>query len=239
LVGTAGLFLAALLFAVLFPDGADESVSEPSDDPAGDSASVMLTSPETVASSIDRKPGVASGTPLRMLYLVPATGIWWPEVKPFEDLHNSGTIKLTLTSWRYSAVSIHADVEPKPIQLLLSDAKAADYDALIVGGGLGLVKLTEGSPESRDAERLIREMLDDGKIVSAFSAGPGVLAKMGLLKGITATGNKLIHEDVRSRFRVTLKDSAVERSGQIITGRDVDALPQFTAELFRAVEERR
>ncbi|MBC7966342.1 MAG: protein kinase [Fuerstia sp.] len=235
LVGTAGLMLAALLFVVFLSDGPIEPVADTVSDSAGDE----LPSPETVAPSIDSNATVASGTPPRILYLVPATDLWWPDVAPFSQLHNSRTIALTLTSWRNSAVSIHADGEPVPIPLLLSNARAVDYDALIVGGGRGLWELTKDCEESRDAERLIREMLDDGKIVAGFSAGPGVLAKMGLLNGVTATGHKLIHEDVRSRFRVTLTDADVVRSGQIITGRDVDTLPQFTAELLRAVQESR
>ena len=243
LVGTTGLIFAALLFAVLRPDRSNDSVNEPVDDSASDSASdsatVIPKPPDTVAPPIDSKPRVASGTPSRILYLVPATEFWWGDVAPFFILQNNGTIKLTLTSWTNSATSIHADGEPVPIPLLLSDAKATDYDVLIVGGGRGLWELTEDSTDSREAERLIREMLADGKIVAAFSAGPGVLAKMGLLNGVTATGHKLIHEDVRSRFKVTLTDAEVERSGQIITGRDADTLPQFTAELLRAVDEGR
>lgn len=239
LFGAAGLILSALLFVFLRPDSSNVSVNESSDDSVSDSATVIPTPPETVAPAIGSKRGVASGTPHRVLYLVPATDFWWPDVKTFYQLHTSGEIRLTLTSWTTSASSIHPDGEPVQISLLLADARAADYDALIVGGGRGLVKLTVNSPESRDAERLIREMLADGKIVSAFSAGPGVLAKMGLLNGVTATGHEEIREDVRSRFRVTLTDSEVERSGQIITGRDADTLPQFTAELLRAVDEGR
>ena len=118
---------------------------------------------------------------------------------PFFVLQRNDTIELTLTSWTNSAVSIHANGEPTQIPLLLSDARAADYDALIVGGGRGLMKLTENSAESRDAERLIREMLADGKIVSAFSGGPAVLAKLGLLNNVTATGHELIREDMRTK----------------------------------------
>ena len=236
-IGMAGLMFSVLLFVLLNTEESSNSVSDAVGDSRGESTAVIVPPPVLIAPSVAGKPGVASRIPLRILYLVPATDFWWPDVTPFYQLQNSGTIKLTLTSWTNSAVSIHANGEPTKIPLLLSDAKAADYDALIVGGGRGLMKLTENSEESRDAERLIREMLDDGKIVSAFSGGPAVLAKMGLLKGATATGHELIREDVHSRFGVTLTDSEVERSGQIITGRDTDALPQFTAELLRAIED--
>ena len=238
-IGMAGLMFAVLLFVFLNPDESGNSVSDAVGDSAGESTAVILPPPVLVAPSIASKPGGASGTPPRILYLVPATEFWWPEVAPFYQLHGSGKIELTLTSWTNSAVSIHANGEPTQIPLLLSDARAADYDALIVGGGRGLMKLTENSAESRDAGRLIREMLADGKIVSAFSGGPAVLAKLGLLNKVTATGHELIREDVHSRFGVTLTDSEVERSGQIITGRDTDTLPQFIAELLRAVNEGR
>ena len=227
LFGAAGLMLAALLFALLRPEGSNNSAGR------------ILPPPEPTAPSIGRISKVATSTPPRILYLVPATDFWWGDVTPFFMLDNNGTIKLTLTSWTNSAVSIHANGEPVPIPLLLSDANAKDYDALIVGGGRGLWELTENSEDSRDAERLIRQMLADGKIVSAFSAGPGVLAKMGLLNNVTATGHELIHEDVRSRFGVTLTDSEVEHSGQIITGRDPDTLWKFIAELMRTLEARR
>ncbi len=237
LIGMAGLMFSVLLFVLLNTEESSNSVSDAVGDSPGESTAVIVPPPVLIAPSIAGKPGVASGTPPRILYLVPATEFWWPEVAPFYQLHGSGKIELTLTSWTNSAVSIHADGEPTQIPLLLSNARAADCDALIVGGGRGLARLTENSAESRDAERLIREMLDDGKIVSAFSAGPGVLAKMGLLNGVTATGHALIREDVHSRFGVKLTDSEVERSGQIITGRDTDTLPQFTAELLRAIED--
>ena len=227
LIGTAGLILAALLFAVRRPDGTTDLAKE------------ILPPSVPSAPSIGSKARIASGSPPRVLYLVPATEFWWGDVSPFFLLNKSGAITLTLTSWTNPAVSIHKTDEPVPIRVLLSEARSADYDALIVGGGRGLWELTEDSEESRDAERLIRQMLADGKIVSAFSAGPGVLAKMGLLNDVTATGHELTHEDVRSRFGVTLTDSEVEHSGQIITGRDADTLPQFIAELLRAFDEHR
>ena len=239
LVGTAGLMFAVLSFVILNPGESGNSPSHAGVDPAVKSTPAVLPPPVLVAPSIASKSGVASATSPRILYLVPATEIWWPEVAPFKQLHANGKIELTLTSWTNSAVSIHADGEPTQIPLLLSDARADDYDALIVGGGRGLWKLTDNSEESRDAERLIRQMLADGKIISAFSAGPGVLAKMGLLNDVTATGHELIREDVRSRFGVTLTTSEVEHSGQIITGRDPNSLWKFIAELMRTLEARR
>ena len=198
-IGMAGLMFAVLLFVFLNPDESGNSVSDAVGDSAGESTAVILPPPVLVAPSIASKPGVASGTPPRILYLVPATEFWWSDVMPFFVLQRNDTIELTLTSWTNSAVSIHANGEPTQIPLLLSDARAADYDALIVGGGRGLMKLTENSAESRDAERLIREMLADGKIVSAFSGGPAVLAKLGLLNNVTATGHELIREDMRTK----------------------------------------
>ena len=96
---------------------------------------------------------------------------------------------------------------------------------MVLTGGPGLLTLLEDTQESHDAERLIRQMLADGKPVAAITVGPEVLAKMGLLSGVTATGHELTREDVRTRFGISLMDTEVEHSGQIITGRDADVLP--------------
>ena len=82
-------------------------------------------------------------------------------------------------------------------------------------------------------------MLTDDKIVAAWSVGPGVLAKMGLLEGVTATGHELIRADVRERFGISLTGAEVEHNGPIITGRDADTLPQLIVELLRTVNQTR
>ena len=221
----AGLLLTAVLFAFLPPDAADDSVI------------VTAQLPETVAPLNKTKAPIVSGTPLRVLLVVPATEFWWGDVSPIILSLKAANVEWTMTSWVNPAVSIHETDAPVQVGVLLHDVQASDYDAVILGGGRGLWKLTEDSTESRDAERIIRQMLADGKIVSAFSAGPGVLAKMGLLNGVTATGHEWIREDVRTRFQISLTDSEVEHSGQIITGRDADTIPQFTAELLRSLNQ--
>ncbi|MCK5843642.1 MAG: DJ-1/PfpI family protein, partial [Victivallales bacterium] len=67
----------------------------------------------------------------------------------------------------------------------LDDLSAKNLDAVLLPGGL------PGSTHLRDDERvirLVREMAEAGKIVSAICAAPIVLAKAGLMKGKTCTG---------------------------------------------------
>ena len=74
-----------------------------------------------------------------------------------------------------------AKVEP---DLLIGQARAADYDAVVVVGGMG-------SPEhlwdNQELHSLLQQCQKDGKILAAICLSGAVLAKAGLLAGKQAT----------------------------------------------------
>ena len=261
MVGTAaGLLLIALGFALWDRDGSTDAVAQDetaSTVPAAAGAAAASQRPRDVFEDRSQRSGsdlspnesqsgtpavgntkiAASGDHPRVLFLVPSVDYWWGDISPILHTLNNASISWTMTSWGNPAVSIHETDKPVPMGVLLKDAKSADYDALVLTGGPGLLSLLEDTQESRDAERLIRQMLADGKPVAAITVGPAVLAKMGLLSGVTATGHERTREDVRTRFGISLTENEVERSGQIITGRDADVLPQIAAELLRTLQQ--
>ena len=99
--------------------------------------------------------------------------------------------------------------------------------------------MTSDSQQSRDAERIITQMLAQKRLVTAVCMGPAVLAKVGVLDGIPATGSERIRDKCRQMFGVTLRSTPVERSGNIITGCDDKTIPEFTRELLKALAEKR
>lgn len=82
----------------------------------------------------------------------------------------AGPVKGTFDAW------LSAD-------LALAEARAADYDAVVLAGGEGAPALLE----DRSALRLCRDMAASGRVLAAICASASVLAEAGALDGRRAT----------------------------------------------------
>jgi protease I len=116
--------------------------------------------------------------------------------------------------------------------LLIRDARAADFDALILPGGVG-------NPDqlrtNEDAIGLIREFDSAGKPVAAICHGPWLLVEADLLRGRKATSWKSIRTDLRNAGAEVV-DEEVVVDENIITSRKPDDVPAFTDAVIEAVE---
>lgn len=68
--------------------------------------------------------------------------------------------------------------------IVLSDAKAHDYAAIVVVGGMGSPEYLWEEPKLHE---LVKEMSRDGKVVAAICLSGAALAKAGVLNGKHAT----------------------------------------------------
>ena len=118
--------------------------------------------------------------------------------------------------------------------ITIVDARAADYDALILPGGVG-------NPDklrtSEDAIGLIREFDSADKPVAAICHGPWLLVEADLLRGRKATSWKSIRTDLRNAGAEVV-DEEVVVDGNVITSRKPDDVPAFTNALIEAIEAR-
>jgi protease I len=116
--------------------------------------------------------------------------------------------------------------------LLIRDARAADFDALILPGGVG-------NPDqlrtNEDAIGLIREFDSAGKPVAAICHGPWLLVEADLLRGRKATSWKSIRTDLRNAGAEVV-DEEVVIDGNLITSRKPDDVPAFTDAVIEAIE---
>ena len=116
--------------------------------------------------------------------------------------------------------------------ILISEARAADYDALLLPGGVG-------NPDKlrmhEDAIDLIREFANMGKPVAAICHGPWLLVEADLLRGKKATSWKSIRTDLKNAGAIVV-DQEVVTDGNIITSRKPDDVPAFTAALIGVIE---
>ena len=116
--------------------------------------------------------------------------------------------------------------------LTIRDARAADFDALILPGGVG-------NPDqlrtNGDAIGLIREFASAGKPVAAICHGPWLLVEADLLRGRRATSWKSIRTDLRNAGAQVVEEEVVTDEN-IITSRKPDDVPAFTDALIAAIE---
>ena len=122
----------------------------------------------------------------------------------------------------------------KPDQTI-SDAHEADYDALLLPGGVGNPDQLRMNDE---AVGLIRDFAKAGKPVAAICHGPWLLVEADLLRGRRATAWTSIRTDLRNAGAEVV-DEAVVTDGNIITSRKPDDVPAFTAALIDAIESKR
>ncbi|CAK7071859.1 MAG: Protein/nucleic acid deglycase 3 [Parabacteroides sp.] len=114
--------------------------------------------------------------------------------------------------------------------LLFADADFTEADALILPGGM------PGSNNLNACEPLKEALLQQyrqGKIVAAICAAPLVLGGLGLLKGRKATCYPSFEATL---IGATATGEAVEKDGNVITGKGPGLVMEFALALVAAIK---
>ena len=126
----------------------------------------------------------------------------------------------------YDGGSVKPDITFDQVEL-------SGYHAIYIPGGYAPEKLAE----SELVLNLVKEARRRGLVVAAICHGPLVLARAGVIDGVKATGYSAVLDELRKAGGIVVTEKAV-RDGDIITGTDPSALPQFTKLLAEALAER-
>jgi protease I len=154
---------------------------------------------------------------------------------PLEILRGKGAeVKLASPDLKPIQATVHDD-PGKTIRpdLTIEDARAADFDALILPGG---VRNPDKLRTNEAAIELIRAFNKAGKPVAAICHGPWLLVEADLVRGKTATGWPSIRTDLRNAGANVVDEPAVT-DGNIVTSRKPDDVPAFTDAVIRLVEK--
>jgi len=119
---------------------------------------------------------------------------------------------------------------PAKATLAAVDAKAADFDGVVIPGGFAPDYVRRSQPMLE----LVRGLHARGKPLAAICHGPWVLCSTPALKGRTATGFHSIRDDMENAG-ATFVDREVVVDGHVITSRTPDDLPAFTKALLAAL----
>ena len=122
---------------------------------------------------------------------------------------------------------------PVKVDKALSEAKASDYDAIVLPGG-------QMNPDllrvDKDALALIKAFFDAGKTVAAICHAPWLLIDTGIAKGRKMTSYKSIKQDVINAGALW-EDSEVVTDKGVITSRNPGDLEAFSKKIIEEVLE--
>lgn len=104
---------------------------------------------------------------------------------------------------------------------LISELNWADYDGIVLPGGIPGTPNLAASPAVTDALKLFDA---EGKLIAAICAAPSVLGQIGLLEGRDATSYPGFAEKM---LGCNYKTDAVVRDGNIITSRGMGTAIEF------------
>jgi protease I len=116
--------------------------------------------------------------------------------------------------------------------LLVADARAEDFDALLLPGG---VRNPDALRTEAAAIALIRAFAKGGKPVAAICHGPWLLVEADLLRGRRATSWPSIRTDLRNAGADVIDEAAVT-DGNIVTSREPGDVLAFTDALIALIE---
>ena len=136
-----------------------------------------------------------------------------------------------------SASPIQATVRDDPGKavrpdLTIAQAKAEDFDALLLPGG---VRNPDTLRADCQAIALIRAFDAAGKPIAAICHGPWLLVEADLLRGRRATCWRSIRTDLTNAGATVVDEPAVT-DGNIVTSREPDDVQAFTEALIALLE---
>jgi protease I len=117
----------------------------------------------------------------------------------------------------------------------VEEARADDYDALVVPGGVGnpdTMRLDENAVE------LVRRFFEQGKPVGVICHGPWMLVEAGVVRGRTVTSWPSLRTDIRNAGGNWVDKEVVVEDG-LVTSRKPDDLPAFTKKIVEEFAEGR
>ena len=120
-----------------------------------------------------------------------------------------------------------------PIDLQIGDVLGADFDMLVLPGGERSVGKLALNPHTK---RIVGHFLDAGKPIAAIDQGVTLLAQARKLAGRTLAAPESAREALETVGGL-LSEEPVILDGALLTARDVEALPEFVAQLLRLFTE--
>jgi protease I len=156
-------------------------------------------------------------------------------VEPRKALDEAGatTELVSLEEGSIQAFNHYDKADTFEVDRTVEEARAADYDALVLPGGVG-------NPDTLRADEnavaFVRDFFEQAKPVAAICHGPWLLVEAGVVRGRTLTSFPSIQTDVRNAG-ATWVDEEVHVDNGLVTSRKPDDIPAFNKKLIEEFAE--
>jgi protease I len=120
-----------------------------------------------------------------------------------------------------------------PVDIPLKSAKAEDFDALLLPGGVINPDKLRMIPE---AVQFVKGFIDGGKPVAAICHGPWTLVEAGAVLGRAVTSWPSLKTDLKNAG-ANWVDKEVVRDRKLVTSRKPDDIPAFNREMIQMLAE--
>ncbi|MET0276190.1 MAG: type 1 glutamine amidotransferase domain-containing protein [Acidimicrobiia bacterium] len=142
-----------------------------------------------------------------------------------------GTAELIATSEGTVQCFRHLDkARTVAVDHAVGDVAAADYDALVLPGG---VANADELRTDHHAVKFVRDFFTADKPTAVICHGPWILAEAGVLEGRTLTSWPSLKTDLHNAG-ANWVDEEVRVDGSLVSSRKPDDLPAFCREAIRA-----
>lgn len=170
---------------------------------------------------------------VRVAFLVANEGVEQRELtEPWEAVRRAGGEPVLLAPDTGEVQCFeHLDkADTAPVDASVHDARADDYDALVLPGG---VANADALRMDDDAVRFVRQCFDAHRPVGVICHGPWILAEAKVLEGRTLTSWPSLETDLENAG-ATWVDEEVHVDGELVSSRKPDDLPAFCREIVQA-----
>jgi deglycase len=115
----------------------------------------------------------------------------------------------------------------------LAEAKAADYDALLLPGGVMNPDKLRRDPV---AVQFVRQFFEDGKPIAVICHGPWTLIDAGVVRGLRITSSPSLKTDLTNAGAHWVDEEVVVDRG-VVSSRKPDDLPAFDEKMIEEFGE--
>jgi protease I len=115
-----------------------------------------------------------------------------------------------------------------PVDKTVEEARADDYDALVIPGGVGnpdTMRMDENAVE------FTRQFFEQGKPVGVICHGPWMLVESGVVRGKRVTSWPTLQTDIRNAGGEWVDEEVVVDEG-LVTSRKPDDIPAFNDKMI-------
>ncbi|MGZ5314263.1 MAG: type 1 glutamine amidotransferase domain-containing protein [Solirubrobacterales bacterium] len=172
----------------------------------------------------------------RVAFLVANEGIEQVELtEPRKALEEAGaeTVLIAPEAGEAQAFNHLDKADAFPVDVTTADADAAEYDGLVLPGG---VANPDNLRTDDAAVELVRAFFDAGKPVAAICHAPWTLIEADVVEGRKLTSWPSLQTDLRNAGAEWVDEEVVVDSG-LVTSRKPDDIPAFNAKAIEEIAE--